>query len=131
MKNGNGNGNGSGPKRLPPANKIRVADEGDFVDDDELAQIQHKRTPEFLTKPQERPLTAPQAAQYVTPLESDGWLYRIAVGALAFVVVSGVVVYPLLAFYEKKPPEGLVALVSAAVAALALLVRPQKREGGG
>jgi hypothetical protein len=68
---------------------------------------------------------AAAAAKAETPLMSDVWIYRLVViflGALAIIVALGVIGITFLSV--NKPSEGLVALGSAAVGALAGLLAP-------
>jgi hypothetical protein len=63
------------------------------------------------------------------PLESDKWVYRIVVAALGtsalFVVVG---VFALKAINATTTiPDAMVAIGSAAIAALAALIVPQRR----
>ena len=59
------------------------------------------------------------------PLQSDAWIYRMVVAFLGFTVLVTVVGLIVLAATGKSPaPEGLVALGSAAVGALAGLLAP-------
>ena len=67
--------------------------------------------------------------QLAEPLESDKWIYRIVVAALglsALLVVAGVFV--LKAVDNKTTiPDAMVAMGSAAIAALAALLVPPRR----
>lgn len=59
-----------------------------------------------------------------TPLERDEWIYRIVVCALGLAVVIAIIGAILLALYDKKAPDLLLAIGSAAVGALAGLLAP-------
>jgi hypothetical protein len=59
-----------------------------------------------------------------TPLETDVWVYRIVVIALAMTVFTATLGGIILAVAETDVPEILVALGSAAVGALAGLLAP-------
>ena len=61
------------------------------------------------------------------PLESDKWIYRIVVGSLGLSAVLVVVgVFILKALDDKITiPDAMVAIGSAAIAALAALLVPQ------
>ena len=54
----------------------------------------------------------------------DKWLYRIAVGTLAFVVISIVVGAFVIAGMEKNVPEIIVAIGSAATGGIVALFAP-------
>src|SRR5579883_594293 len=58
------------------------------------------------------------------PLQSDPWIYRIVVAALGLAVVGVVVAAAVLAGMDKKSPEGMIAIGSAAAGALAGLLAP-------
>jgi hypothetical protein len=61
------------------------------------------------------------------PLESDVWIYRIVVLALGLAVLTSIAASTLIAWNGATPPEGLVAIGSAAVGALAGLLAPSPR----
>ncbi len=62
------------------------------------------------------------------PLQSDVWIYRIVVFALGTLAIMALVGDMALAFYNKSIPEGVIALGSTALGALAgLLVLPSGR----
>jgi hypothetical protein len=64
-------------------------------------------------------------AKRTTPLNGDVWVYRMVVGFLGGVVTIVAVGLIVLSFVESKStPEGLIALGSAAVGALAGLLAP-------
>jgi len=66
-----------------------------------------------------------QLSQIKTPLSSDPWVYRIVVISLGVSVVGTIFGGFLLAFTSGASiPEGLIALGSAAVGALAGLLAP-------
>jgi hypothetical protein len=54
----------------------------------------------------------------------DKWVYRIVVGALGSAALLTIIGYIVLAFVGKSMPEGVVALGSASVGALAGLLAP-------
>jgi hypothetical protein len=56
--------------------------------------------------------------------EKDLWIYRIVVGALSLAVLITIVGLIILAMTGRTAPEGLIALGSAAVGALAGLLAP-------
>ena len=58
------------------------------------------------------------------PLQSDVWIYRIVVGALALAILSAVGGAILLAMNGRTVPEVLLAIGSGAVGALAGLLAP-------
>jgi hypothetical protein len=63
-------------------------------------------------------------AGLATPLQSDVWIYRIVVGALALAILSAVGGAILLAMNGRPVPEVLLAIGSGAVGALAGLLAP-------
>lgn len=63
------------------------------------------------------------------PLQNDNWIYRIVVGSLGLVILIAVVGGIYLALQDKKLPEGIIALSSAAVGALAGLLAPSPTRG--
>jgi hypothetical protein len=67
--------------------------------------------------------------QLAEPLESDKWIYRIVVSALASAALAVVVgVFVLKAIDNKTAiPDAMVAMGSAAIAALAALLVPPGR----
>jgi hypothetical protein len=56
--------------------------------------------------------------------EKDVWIYRAVVGALGLTVLLTIVGLIVLALVGKPAPDGLIALGSAAVGALAGLLAP-------
>ena len=69
-------------------------------------------------------LTARDLVEVRAPLEWDKWIYRIAVTTLGLVALSALAGAIVLASAAKPIPEILVAISSAAVGALAGLMRP-------
>ncbi len=65
------------------------------------------------------------AAVQAMPLATDVWIYRVIVGSMSFALVSAVIGAMILSAYARPVPESVIALGSAALAALALLLRPQ------
>ncbi len=64
-------------------------------------------------------------AKRAIPLQEDVWVYRMVVGFLGSVVTIVALGLIVLSFVESKStPEGLIALGSAAVGALAGLLAP-------
>jgi len=63
-------------------------------------------------------------AGLAAPLQSDVWIYRIVVGALALAILSAVGGAILLAMNGRPVPEVLLAIGSGAVGALAGLLAP-------
>ena len=59
-----------------------------------------------------------------TPLQTDKWIYRMVVGCLGLAVIISIIGLLIMSFYGKLLPEGVVALGSAAVGALAGLLAP-------
>ena len=58
------------------------------------------------------------------PLQTDVWIYRIVVGALAVALIVSGVGAIILSLLAKTIPDVLVALGSAAIGALAGLLAP-------
>lgn len=63
------------------------------------------------------------------PLQNDNWIYRIIVGSLGAVIFITVGGGLFLAFYDKSLPDGLIALASAGVGAIAGLLAPSPTRG--
>jgi hypothetical protein len=63
------------------------------------------------------------------PLESDPWIYRIIVLALALTMLSVVVASFALVLLDKAIPDVLVALGTASVGAVAGLLAPSPTRG--
>lgn len=59
-----------------------------------------------------------------SPLQTDPWIYRIVVASLGLAVLIAIVAASLLAGSDKKVPEGVIAIGSAAAGALAGLLAP-------
>jgi hypothetical protein len=71
------------------------------------------------------PKLAERAITRLTALQTDRWIYRIVVLALGFGVLSAMVGLILLSWKGVTAvPDGLVAIGSAAVGALAGLLAP-------
>jgi predicted permease len=62
-----------------------------------------------------------------TPLQTDKWIYRMVIIALGLTVLISIIGLLIMSFYSKLLPEGVVALGSAAVGALAGLLAPQPK----
>jgi hypothetical protein len=54
---------------------------------------------------------------------SDKWNYRITIGGITLTLLISVIGALVLAFYGRTLPESVVGIGSAALAALALLLR--------
>jgi hypothetical protein len=57
-------------------------------------------------------------------LQTDAWIYRIVVSALGIGMLATIIAVCLLSAYDKKTPDGVIAIGSAAVGALAGLLAP-------
>ena len=80
--------------------------------------------PRLVTQLKENPAEALQSI-IATPLQWDVWIYRLVVVFLGLTTLFTVIGLIVLAGIGKSPaPEGLVALGSAAVGALAGLLAP-------
>ena len=63
------------------------------------------------------------------PLQNDNWIYRIVVLSLGLVIIMAVIGGILLSSNGKSLSEGIIALASAAVGALAGLLAPSPARG--
>ena len=70
-------------------------------------------------------------AGLAAPLQTDVWVYRIVVGALALAILGAVGGAVLLAMNGREIPEVLLAIGSGAVGALAGLLAPSPTGGTG
>jgi len=68
-------------------------------------------------------------AGLATPLQSDVWIYRIVVGALALAILGSVAGAIVLALQDRAIPEVLLAIGSASVGAMAGLLAPSPSSG--
>lgn len=82
--------------------------------------------PELAAAIKANPATA-IAGVAANPLQTDKWIYRMVIISLGLTVLISVVGLLIMAFYAKLLPEGVVALGSAAVGALAGLLAPQPK----
>lgn len=80
--------------------------------------------PQFKADVQANPGEAIAKVAAPLPLQNDNWIYRIVVGSLGLVILIAVIGGIYLAYVDKKLPEGIIALASAAVGALAGLLAP-------
>lgn len=62
-----------------------------------------------------------------SPLSWDEWIYRIAVGALAVVMVLAVIAYLWMGLAGKDVSEALVAMGAGSLGALAGLLTPRSQ----
>ncbi len=81
-----------------------------------------KSDPALAAQVKEDPAKA--IAGLVAPLQSDVWIYRIVVGALALAILGAVGGAIVLAMNGRPIPEVLLAIGSGAVGALAGLLAP-------
>lgn len=70
-------------------------------------------------------------AGLAAPLQTDVWIYRIVVGALALAILGAVGGAILLGMNGRTIPEVLLAIGSGAVGALAGLLAPSPARGIG
>jgi len=70
-------------------------------------------------------------AGLAAPLQTDVWIYRIVVGALALAILGAVGGAILLAMNGRATPEVFLAIGSGAVGALAGLLAPSPAAGAG
>lgn len=68
-------------------------------------------------------------AGLAAPLQSDVWIYRIVVLALALAILGAVAGAVLLAMNGREIPEVLLAIGSGAVGAMAGLLAPSPASG--
>ena len=77
------------------------------------------------------PALASDAITQLTALTSDKWIYRIVVLALGIAVLVGMLGLIVLSWKDvTNLPQGLVAIASAAVGALAGLLAPSPTNKG-
>ncbi len=85
---------------------------------------QIEQSPELQQQMKDDPVAALRRIQ--TPLATDPWIYRSVVGFLGLIAMMGMGGSLYLALVEKSAPEGVIALGSTALGALAgLLVLPR------
>jgi len=85
--------------------------------------------PELAARVKDDPAGA--IAGLAAPLQTDVWIYRIVVGALALAILGAVGGAILLAMNGRTIPEVLLAIGSGAVGALAGLLAPSPARGIG
>lgn len=83
--------------------------------------------PALAARVRENPAVA--IAELASPLQSDVWIYRLVVGALALAILITVVGAILLAMQGRTVPDVLLAIGSGAVGALAGLLAPSPASG--
>lgn len=98
------------PENLPENFKIKPQN---------LAPSLQESTSEISTK-----ITEKEDSNMGTPLQSDRWIYRIVVGALALTLVSSLGGAVYLQAEGKEIPDILTALGSGALGGLAGLLAP-------
>lgn len=92
-------------------------------------------TPSILTAPETQLLTPETAAPHEVIQQQassqDYFILRIAVIGLIFAVIIALIAVSILAWFEKPLPDGVLAIGSAGVGALAtMLVRPPNGSNG-
>ena len=85
--------------------------------------------PQFEAAVRENPADAIARVAAPMPLQNDNWIYRIVVGSLGSVILITIIGGLYLAYVGKNLPEGIIALSSAAVGALAGLLAPSPTRG--
>ena len=86
--------------------------------------------PEFRAAVMENPATAIAKVAAPMPLLTDNWIYRIVVSALGLVILTTIIGQIVLVVMTGKFfTEGIIALASAAVGALAGLLAPSPGKG--
>jgi hypothetical protein len=85
--------------------------------------------PEFRKTLEDDPVTTMQTLAAM-PLQSDVWIYRVVVVALALVAMTAIAGGIGLAVYGKTTPEGVIALGSTALGAIAGLLAPSPNGRG-
>ncbi len=88
--------------------------------------VQVANDPQLAAAIKENPAAA-IAGVAANPLQTDKWIYRMVVISLGLTVLISIVGLLIMSFYGKLLPEGVVALGSAAVGALAGLLAPQPK----
>lgn len=85
----------------------------------------NQSTKELAAALAQNPESAERAITRLTALQTDRWIYRIVVLALGFAVLSAMIGLIILSWKGVTTvPDGLVAIGSAAVGALAGLLAP-------
>ena len=76
--------------------------------------------------PEQKATLIKSLSSIATPLQTDKWVYRLVVGILGLALILTVIGgFTLVLTGQTKPmPEGLIAIGSAAVGALAGLLAP-------
>ena len=90
-----------------------------------------ERDSELVRRIQEDPVKTLQGLARLNPLQSDVWIYRMVVGALALiglVAVLGAILLTAMGKGGDQIPAVVTALGSAAIGALAGLLAPSPRE---
>jgi hypothetical protein len=91
-------------------------------------------SPELTQPSKERMLG--EVKEALTPLQTDKWIYRIVVGALALAIITCLTFTFVISLMNTDPnssiniPEIFMAIGSAAVGALAGLLAPSPGRGG-
>lgn len=83
------------------------------------------RDPAFAESIKQNPAKALSDIAAASVLETDEWIYRIVVLSLGFAVLIGLIVLSFKGI--QSLPDGLVAIGSAAVGALAGLLAPSPK----
>lgn len=82
-------------------------------------------SPDLQAKMAADPTGTLQTLSSAAPLATDKWIYRVIIGGMTFSLIAAVIGAEVLSAYGKTIPESVVALGSAALGAMALLLRPQ------
>jgi hypothetical protein len=92
---------------------------------EENMSADNQSTKELAAALAQNPESAERAITRLTALQTDRWIYRIVVLALGFAVLSAMIGLIILSWKGVTTvPDGLVAIGSAAVGALAGLLAP-------
>jgi uncharacterized membrane protein YjjP (DUF1212 family) len=87
--------------------------------------VENQSTRELAAAIAQNPQSAEEAITRLTALQTDKWIYRIVVLALGFGVLSAMIGLIILSWKGVATvPDGIVAIGSAAVGALAGLLAP-------
>jgi uncharacterized membrane protein YjjP (DUF1212 family) len=87
--------------------------------------VENQSTMELAAAIAQDPQAAEEAITRLTALQTDKWIYRIVVLALGFGVLSAMIGLIILSWKGVATvPDGIVAIGSAAVGALAGLLAP-------
>ena len=82
-------------------------------------------SPDLQARMASDPVGTLQTLSAGAPLATDKVIYRVIIGGMTFSLIAAVIGAEILTAYSRPVPESVVALGSAALGAMALLLRPQ------